>query len=241
LRLEKLHAHTQLYTMLLVIQLPPPNLTFGSFIINEPMGSLTNVLIALTALVAFSKIVRIQHSTEYLRYWKLFFITMSVSMFYAGCTHAFKWMFTPEQYKYVWLSMNLLGIVPTFFATQASLSINPNKFFNPIVYTLLMLVIVFTIAYNDFTFVKIAAALGVFSTIYIHALLIKRVQFAPSQLIIAGMCLGVFTIVVHTLKISLHTWFNYKDISHVIMAVSVWILHLGVNRYDANAITQQTT
>ena len=217
--------------MLFAILFLQPDINIGTCIINEPMGVFTNLLITLAALVGYFKLSNLLVTDAYLNYWKMFFVTMAFAMFYAGCTHAFKWVFTPQQYKYVWLSMNLIGIVPTFFATQASLCFSPNKYFKSIVYTLLIAVVLFTIVYNNFLFVKIAAGLGVFTILYMHTVLYKRKAFAPSPLIITGMCIGISTIIIHSLKLSLHMWCNYKDISHVLMAVSVYVIFLGVKRY----------
>jgi hypothetical protein len=217
--------------MLFAVLFPQPNIDIGVCIINEPIGALTNLLIALVALVGYLQLCKLSLTDVYLNYWKLFFATMTFAMLYAGCTHAFKWAFTPQEYTYVWLSMNLIGIVPTLFGTQASLSFSPSKYFNSIVYTLLSAVAVFTIVYNNFLFVKIAAGLGVCTILYMHIMLYKRTAFAPSPLIITGMCIGISTIVIHSLKLSLHTWCNYKDISHILMAVSVYVVYLGVKRY----------
>ena len=214
--------------------LPQPNITIGTLIINEPMCMLTNVIIAMVALVAYLQFNKLDNSNNYLHYWKLFFVTSPVAMLFAAFAHGFKWAFTPAEFKYVWLTMNVLGIVPTFFATQASLSFGlNNKIITPLVYTVFVVVAMLTIIYNNFTFVKIAATVGALIILYTHIVLYNTIKFAPAKLVIAGMLVAVGAIVVHSLKLSIHTWFNFKDLSHVLMAISCWVMFKGVNIYTS--------
>lgn len=220
--------------------LPQPDITIGTLVINEPMCVVTNVIIAVVAAVAYLQFNKVDNRNDYLYYWKLFFMTSTIAMLFAGFAHGFKWAFSPEEFKYVWLTMNVLGIVPTFFATQASLSFGLHKkIITTLVYIVFAIVAGLTVIYNNFIFVKIAATLGALTIMSTHIVLKKNSQFAPARLVIAGMLVAVAAIVVHSLKLSIHTWFNFKDLSHVLMAVSCWTMFKGVDSYNPAEITGQ--
>ena len=56
-------------------------------------------------------------------------------------------------------------------------------------------------------------------------------------MMIYGVGLAILAIVAHTTKISISKWFNYIDISHVFLGVSLYVMIKGVLFEQKNNLT----
>ena len=62
----------------------------------------------------------------------------------------------------------------------------------------------------------------------VHLVVYNRTKEKGSGLVVLGIGIPFLSIVVHSLKFSIHEWFNYKDISHIVMLTSLALLFKGV-------------
>ena len=75
---------------------------------------------------------------------------------------------------------------------------------------------------------KIERVCTVEVVLYIHVLSGKKYGNRSANWIALGITISFLTAVVFTLKISVSDWFNFKDIAHVIMMISVCLIFYGV-------------
>ncbi len=215
--------HNPLYNSL------QPNIYFGSFVINEAMTSFTDILIAITAFICYKYMNSTNNS--YLNNWRYFFIGMAISTLFAAFTHAFKDMIGNKNHIYVLTLMHVLSLVPNYFAGKACMILN-NQLAKINIYNFIFILFVFlAIFLKQFIFIQIVTAL---TMIYILYVLIKYVQIynRSNTYILYGLLVGAVTIIIHASKISLHAWFNYKDISHLLMIVSVLFIAYGIKQFE---------
>jgi hypothetical protein len=210
--------------------------TIFGFFIAEPTTALTDFILSVLCVVFFFQFSQ-SNKEKGLSSWRYFFLFMGISTFLGAITHAV--FLSPEQknYHYFWLSMQLFSGLSVYFAQLATIqSITNSKI--PIYKsekTSLLICriqfIVFAIAvlfYQNFLVVVINSTLGFLMVLYIHALSGKKYGNRPAGWIAAGITISFMTAIVYTLKLSFNQWFNFKDIAHVIMMVSICFIFYGV-------------
>ena len=206
---------------------------FG-FDLLEPVTVFTNVLISAFCLYFYLKLNHVGNDAKLKKYWRLFFLCFGISAILGGIAHGFKPYFEPHFFYYVWLSMNLSGIVIAYFLLRTNLEFaNPKKhkkvFFHFLIVFLTGLFTYITLSTNNFLSVKINGGIAVLISLITHFQTYRR-GLPGSGYISFGFAFSLLSIVVHSTQYSISEWFNYKDISHVIMNISLYFIFIGVTR-----------
>lgn len=198
----------------------------------EPTTVITNLITGGLCLYFFKKLTQQPVQFTLGSNWKFFFLYMGISSIIGAFTHGLKSYFGNDNYYYLWLFMNLSGIPCSYFLLQANIELS--KLSDSLKQLLKKLSIVLTatltllvIGLNDFLFIKINAGFVILLTLYNH---LKRYNegHQGNGFIFAGFLVSTLSILVHTMKLSYSDWFNFKDISHVIMSISLYIIFIGV-------------
>ena len=107
--------------------------------------------------------------------------------------------------------------------------------------TWVIAVLIASVIVGDFVIIKIHAALVLVYALITHYLIYKRTDDAGSALVVSGIAISFLPIIVHSLKLSINEWFNYKDIAHVIMIFSLIVIYKGARlnamKLDAKNVT----
>jgi len=206
---------------------------FG-FDLLEPVTVLTNVIISGFCLYFYLKLNHIGSQIKLKKYWRLFFLFFGISAILGGIAHGFKPYFEPLVFYYVWLSMNLTGLVITYFLLRSNLEFaNPEKpkkqLLQLLILSVTLLFLFITIVSNNFLSVKINGGIAVIISLITHFQTYRK-GLPGSGYISFGFTFSLLSIVVHSTQFSISEWFNYKDISHVIMNISLYFIFLGVTR-----------
>jgi len=127
---------------------------------------------------------------------------------------------------------NRVGIA--YFLLRSNLEFaNPEKPKKQLLQLLILSVtIIFlfiTIVSNNFLSVKINGGIAVIISLITH-FQTYREGLPGSGYISFGFAFSLLSIIVHSTQFSISEWFNYKDISHVIMNISLYFIFLGVTR-----------
>lgn len=128
--------------------------------------------------------------------------------------------------------MNLCSSISVFFALRATIRFTNSGasvkvFLNIVNYLLLAVFAGLTIFRNDFEIFKIHASIAL-SIIFLTHLIAWFRSHVGSGSIVVGMILSFLTVFIHSAQISISDWFNYKDISHVIMMISLIMVYNGI-------------
>jgi hypothetical protein len=92
---------------------------------------------------------------------------------------------------------------------------------------------VVTIVTLDFKWVEFHSGYGLlFNVSSFHAYTYYRTRDKGSLTMLGGVGVTMIASLVFMNKISFHTWFNYLDISHTILAVAAFVMYLAATRLE---------
>lgn len=212
----------------------------GNLIIGEPMTSLTDIGIAITSFICVARIRNRLNESGFYNAWRMFFLFMGISTSIGTIAHALNGSRAVELFNILWMCMITASSIAVFFANEATIRfMNPNatarKYMQAINSIALLIFIVLTFALNDFEIFKYHAAAGVLFIFFTHLTAWIRSHWGSGWLV-AGMGLSICTVFIHTIEFSFSTWFNYKDISHVIMVLSLIFIYNGIRAMNDSLV-----
>lgn len=202
----------------------------GDIAIHEPMTVLTDYIITVIAFVYYWKLCS---TSEVIKYWRLFFLFISLSTLAGGTSHAFYAVHEGFNYKSIWLTMQFLNGFAVFFAQKATLhsvlknSTNKNYWRLSYVIQLITYFILLSLI-QKYIVTIIDNAVGLIPIMILHFAAREKEEY--QKWIGFGITISFITAIVHGLKFSLHDYFNYNDIAHVFIMISLTVMFIGVRR-----------
>jgi hypothetical protein len=198
----------------------------------EPVTVLTNLFIVLSCAWFFLNLSRSANQTALLNYWKWFFFFIGLSAFIGAIAHGFKPYFSLTLFSMIWLCMNLSNLPASYYLLKAGIEISGfsdslQKRLNQAALIYIVIAVILTIIFNHFLLIKINALIVIVFTIIQHFRAWRK-GFPGNGQIWGAYVFSLVALVVHTAQLSVSEWFNFKDISHVIMNVTLIILFIGV-------------
>lgn len=208
-----------------------PSIELFGVRVDEPVTFGTDVIFALVGIIGFFKLANKQNQ-KHVKLYNYFFLGTGVSALVAGILgHAFMYRFGYEIKIVGWF----LGILGTCFAPFAALfhvkeNLKPGTFKTLLMlcYAEVLIAIVVLLLAPSFLVV-------IFHNIYGLLLMVTVLEWKNyfktrstlSYMMVLGVGIAVISILFHTTKISISNWFNYMDISHVFMAISLYVMVKG--------------
>lgn len=223
-----------------------PDIYIGALKIQEPITVLTDMLVAGVCVFAFIK-TKTKQSTKGIQLYRWFFLTTGISTLVSAIIgHAFlyQWGFSAKIYGWV------TGIVSVAFGQYAALYHTKEtigeKIFNILFWVnafeiCLALVLVFIVF--KFEVVEVHSAVGLICSVtLLEYINYKRTKSVLSKYMMIGVGIAVLAVLCHVFKLAISVWFNHMDLSHIIIALSVYTMYKGVHDFiKSNNITSQTT
>lgn len=215
-------------------------ITLWGFILFEPMVILTNLVMFITALYYFKQLWSYNH--RYSRQKALFILMIGISGLFGSVAHAVHFQLGDTFFNTVLFLMNSISLLSILFCFSAayyylSKETGGKKWVNAFVWIWIIALVVITFLQNEFVLVKIHAAIVLVFTLIVYSLYTTRYD-PGSKYIVFGILVAFMSIVTHSLKINLHEWFNYKDISHVIMIASLYLIYKGADLNSENLLAE---
>lgn len=203
---------------------------FG-FKLFEPVTILTNSIITIYCLFVYLRTLKFNHQIS--RHWGIFFLLMALSSLLGSLTHGIHDQLGVTFLKTSWFLMNSVSLIGIYFFYRAAFIYsnlqkeNTTQIFNYAALVWIITLLVITFFLNSFLLIKIHAGIVLLYSLIVHFITFRN-KHAGSGYIVAGIIISFLSIVVHSLKFSFGEWFNYKDISHVIVLTSMILLFKGV-------------
>jgi hypothetical protein len=202
------------------------------FLLSEPITVLTNIFITLSCVYFYFSIQREKQHKDWSAHWKNFFLWIGISAFLGGIFHGSKYCLSLGSQESVKLIMNLASIPASYSLLRISAQILPlknstQKLLNRVSLLSMGVLTLVTIYINQFFIVKIIAGIVILISIFSHNYSFRK-GILNNNFVTYGFLFSLSSIVVHSLKLSLNDWFNFKDISHVIMNISLFSIFFGV-------------
>lgn len=207
----------------------------------EPVTAFTDLITATVCFVAFARLRALARPEREHRWMANYFLFMGTAVtFSAFIGHAFLYFFTPAWKMIGWTSSALA----IWFVEMSSLeavkqglkpqwvSLWRGIFF---VQWLVFMALIVNPATRSFEMVKLNSSVG----LAVVVLALQGYHYWHSRedgrlLLMLGIVMGIFPAIIYTGQISLHRWFNYHDISHLLMALDMYVIYRGARLIALN-------
>lgn len=201
--------------------------------IDEPITTLTDVLVAAVCFYAFFKLWKQSDGSRLHQFVLWYFALMGFATLIGGIIgHAFLYAFSFYWKLPGWLlsmmAINLLERVMIRFSKPV-LSSNGAKFFSYFNIVELVVFAALAFGYLNFRFVEIHSVYGLLVVVFGFCVfnyrkrhgrkVVKQFMIATGFAFIAA--------VIFVAKWDLDKWFTHVDFAHVFMAVSAWFFYIG--------------
>lgn len=203
---------------------------FGAQIF-EPVTILTNAVIALVCAYSYFQLKKTKSNLAF--QWSMFFMLIGLSSMVGSLGHGVHYQLGNFFFKCVEFFMNAISLIAIYYCYNAayksysSQSNIQNKLLSNLVIVWILVLLLITIWFSNFLLIKIHAGIVLSYSLIIHLITYKRKE-TGSGWIALGISVSFLSILTHSLKIKVNDWFNHKDISHLIMAISLILIFKGV-------------
>lgn len=201
--------------------------------ILEPVTTLTDLLVSVVCIYAFLKIQQKLSGEKIFVFFKYYFLLMAIATAYGGIIgHGFFYLFSIEWKFPGWvISMISVALIERAAIMHAYPLMKPNirKFFSILNIVEVCTLISITLYTLNFFFVEAHAAYGLVVVVAsFEVFVFLKTKNKGSGLLLIAVCISAIAATVHLCKFSIHKWFNYLDLSHVLMAMAAYVFYLGV-------------
>jgi len=209
----------------------PPIQLFGVTIL-EPVTSLTAILVALMCFFAWHKLKQSDRQDAVHKYLKYYFLTMGIATFLGGLIgHAFLYLLSFSWKLPGWvISMFSISLIERACINEAQPLLKPRmvRFLKIANITELLTFISIVFYTLDFNFVGVHSAYGLMVVVFpLQLLVYLKTKHAGSRWMLLAVGLALVAYVVYLSRFSFHPYFNYFDISHVLMMLCVFLFYRG--------------
>ena len=159
---------------------------------------------------------------------------LGTSSLFGAAGHAVHMQLGEVFFKIIVFLMNAFSLFSIYFCFRAAytyinLNREPSKKYIYLVMAWVLILLVASGIQGNFTVIKIHAGIVLLYSLIVHYLVYRRSQEKGSLLVVTGILISFLPIIVHSLKFSIDEWFNYKDLAHVIMIISLIVIYRGVH------------
>lgn len=202
-------------------------ITIAGISVHEPMTVFTDFIIAALAFMFHTKLKKT--TSPVINYWGYFFLFFGLSTFVGAFSHAFFLIHDGWMYKSFWLPMQIINGIAVYFAQQATLvsvlQTHPSRRTWEIIYKFQLIAFMIAVPlFQNFLVTVIENALGLIPIMILH----YKYKEHYTKIIANGIAISFLTAIIHISKFSLHAYFNYNDIAHVFIMISLAVMFRGV-------------
>lgn len=216
---------------------PQPSIYPFGIRIDEPIATVTDLLVSAVCLYAYFGMKRRGLNAWSQIHFRRYFLLVSIATALGGLIgHGFLYAFS-----FAWkLPGWIVGIVSVALVERSAIShakglIRPEIATFFLVFNIIEMVaiLVITIVTMDFKWVEYHNAYGLIINVAgFHGYTWYRTRDPGSFIILGAVGISAIASVVFTNRLSLHTWFNYLDASHVLLALAAYVMYRGAIRLN---------
>lgn len=200
--------------------------------IDEPVTTLTDLLVSVVCFVAFLRLRKQARSGNTQLYFRLYFLLMAIATMFGGLIgHAFLYALSFPWKLPGWImSMLSVALIERSSIERAKPLIGPRvrRFFLALNIVELLTVMTVTMSTLDFEWVEFHSGYGLLGVVLpFHLYTWYRTRDRGSFMIVIAVLVASCAALVFMNKLSIHEWFNYLDISHTMMAIGAYIFYRG--------------
>jgi hypothetical protein len=211
-----------------------PPINIGGLRIDEPVTTLTDILVTLVCFYAYRKLSKDKKEKRSAFYFKYFFLMMGFSTLLGGLLgHAFQYYF-----GFIWKTPGwVTGMCSVAFIERGAIMqarglMKPklSHFFSVLNIAELVIFLFVALYSLNFFFVEIHASYGLLEVFLFELYVNHKIRDKGSRIIMLGVIVSTLAALTHMSRIPLFTWFNYTDLSHILMACGAYVFYLGMRK-----------
>lgn len=211
---------------------PQPSIYPFGIRIDEPVATLTDVLISAVCLYAFYKLSRKKLPGRSQWYFRYYFLLIAIATFLGGVIgHGFLYALGFAWKLPGWIiSMISVALIERSAISHARRLIKPAvvRFFLVLNVIELFTIMTITMVTLNFFWVQVHSAYGLLVVVFsFHAYAYYRTKDRGSYTILWAVGVTAVASLVYMNEFSLHTWFNYLDLSHTLLAIASYVFYQG--------------
>jgi len=207
---------------------------FAGIKILEPVTTVTDLLVTAVCFYAFSRLRSHQHlETTHVKLYRYFFLFMGIATLLGGIIgHGFLYLFSFAWKVPAWIvSMISIALAERGAIMRARPLMDKRlgtffTYLNLVELSTFMFIAVYTL---KFIFVEIHAMYGLLVVVFsFEGYVYLRTKDPASRKILWCVFLAAMAATAHIGQITIHKYFNYFDLAHVLMACSCYVLYKAV-------------
>lgn len=209
-----------------------PSISLFGIRIDEPINTLTDLLVSAVCFYAFYQLTKRKLSAKTFVYFRMYFLLLGLATLFGGLVgHGFLYAFSFAWKLPGWIiSMLSVAFIERSSIEHARPLIDPRigKFF--LVLNILELLTVMTItSYTlNFEWVELHSGYGLLGVVLpFHGYVYFKSRDRGSLIITGAVMIASAAALIFMNQISLHAWFNYIDISHMLVAGAAFVFYRG--------------
>lgn len=210
-----------------------PSIELFGLQVTEPMTWITNWMVAFACFIFGHKLFYDDEADLSQKFWALFFLFIGLASVTGGTAHGFINYVGPKFHYAAWL----LSGLSIFCAQLAVLPMIEHKLLRQAVrifcYAQLIVMSMSVIIFQHFSSVLWDSIIGLIGVVIPVSLVhYSKHKDRRSALIVVGVLSNLIPGLIHLLKISFNQWFNFNDISHVVMIGCLYIMYKAAGTKD---------
>jgi hypothetical protein len=212
--------------------LQQPSIHFFGIRVDEPMTTLTDLVVSAVCFYAFYTLTKKKLPGRTQLYFRYYFLLMGIATCLGGLVgHGFLYLLSFGWKLPGWItSMLSVALIERSAIQHAKPLIKPGIGKSFLIINVFELVIIMTITMItlDFAWVEFHSGYGLLGVVApFHGWVYYKTRDRGSAFILLAVGLASVAALFYMNKVSLHTWFNYLDISHTMMAIAAFVFYLG--------------
>ncbi len=210
-----------------------PTYDFLGLQITEPFTWLTNWLVAAFVLSFGHFLYRDKFADATQKYWSFFFVFIGLASLTGGTAHGFI-NYVGQNFHYAaWIFTGMAVFAAELATIQLIENEKVKSVVRLIIYAQLIIMSSSVMYLHNFNSVRINSAVGLVGMVIpVSVLHYLKHKDKRSLFIIFGVLSNLIPGAIHTFKISYNQWFNFNDISHIIMIFCFYILYKGAKQNE---------
>jgi len=223
-------------------ELQPP-IFIDNVRIGEPITTITDLLVATVCFYAYAKLGR-QQDFAAKRYFRLYFLFLGIATFWGGLiTHASIYYLSQTWKVPGWISSTWSVSLLAWAMAEYNIGIVKEWIsgMKALILLELLAVMAITIYTVEFKWAGGHSAFGLFLIVTTLAVMsYRRNKDDGSRWMLYGIGVFLLSGITFAAKLSIHTWFNYVDLTHVFLAIAAWVIYKSVTLMARQTVTAES-
>ena len=227
--------------MYILLDILNPTIWISDFEIREPVTTLTDFITALICGFIFYLLYSKKGIVKNLsfKFFKLYFLCFFIGMTSAAFLgHAFQ-AYLPKEVKIIGWCMSAMGQLFLGLGSMIYMKKLIKSSLYKLLFSLLIVQFLFFIflmihpTYSDFKIAQVATSfvlIGFVLPLFIMQFIKTRSK--GSKLILFAIIYALVPAFIFNNQLSISNWFNYHDISHVLMSVYMILMYNGIRKLE---------